>query len=122
MNSRALLATLAVLPAVGALGQGETEIARGREVFAHYCAPCHAEGRGDDGAPLLPGTHALTLKYGDAKPGLLEERRDLPVELIKALVRNGIASMPPFRKTEVTDEDLAAIAAYLADTARQRGR
>ena len=67
-------------------------------------------GRGDDGAPLLPGTHALTLKYRGAKPGLLEERTDLPAELIKAFVRSGLASMPPFRKTEVTDTELAALA------------
>lgn len=122
MNTRAALMTLALLPAGAVLGQDARAIARGRDVFAHYCAPCHGEGRGDDGAPLLPGTHALTLKYGGAKPGLLEERTDLPAELLTALVRNGVASMPPFRKTEVTDEDLAAIAAYLADAARKHGR
>jgi mono/diheme cytochrome c family protein len=60
------------------------------------------------------------LKYRGEKPGLLEERTDLPAELVKAFVRNGVASMPPFRKTEVSDEDIAAIAAYLADAARRR--
>lgn len=106
----------------GAAAQTDAAVARGREVFAHWCAPCHGAGRGDDGAPMLPGTHALTLKYRGQKPGLLEERTDLPAELIKAFVRSGIASMPPFRKTEVSDEDLEAIAAYLAATAEQRGR
>ncbi len=69
---------------------------------------------------MLPGTHALSLKYRGEKPGLLEERTDLPAEVLKAFVRNGVASMPPFRKTEVTDADLDAIAAYLATTAKQR--
>jgi mono/diheme cytochrome c family protein len=117
-----LLALAAVVLAAAARAQSSAAIARGGEVFAHWCAPCHGAGRGDDGAPLLPGTHALTLKYRGLKPGLLEERTDLPAELIKAFVRTGVASMPPFRKTEVSDEDLEAIAAYLAATARTRGR
>jgi mono/diheme cytochrome c family protein len=54
-----------------------------------------------------------TLKYKGEKPGLLEERSDLPAEVIRTFVRSGIASMPPFRKTELTDEDIDAIAAYL---------
>jgi mono/diheme cytochrome c family protein len=97
-------------------------LATGKGVFQHYCAPCHGAGRGDDGAPMLPGTQALQLKYRGQKPGLLEERSDLPASLIKTIVRNGIASMPPFRKTEVTDADLEAIAAYLADTAKRGAR
>lgn len=110
------------LLATGTLAQSRPDVAHGREVFARHCAPCHGPGRGDDGAPLLPGTHALTLKYRGEKPGLLEERTDLPAELIRAFVRTGVASMPPLRKTEVTDADIDAIAAYLADTARRRGR
>jgi len=117
MRTAAVTAALATLFLGQALGQDAAEIARGREVFAHWCAPCHGDGRGDDGAPMLPGTHALTLKYRGEKPGLLTERTDLPAELIKAFVRSGVASMPPFRKTEVTDADLEAIAAYLAATA-----
>jgi len=113
---------LAAVVASSAAAQDAPTIARGKEVFTHYCAPCHGEGRGDDGAPFLPGTHALMLKYRGEKPGLLEERTDLPAEVIKAFVRTGVASMPPFRKTEVTDQDLEAIAAYLADMAQRRAR
>jgi mono/diheme cytochrome c family protein len=29
-------------------------------------------------------------------------------------VRKGVSVMPPFRKTEISDADLAALAAYLA--------
>jgi (+)-pinoresinol hydroxylase len=101
-----------------AVAQEKPVVERGRTVFAHYCAPCHASGRGSDGAPMLPGTHALYLKYRGSKPELLEQRSDLSFELIKTFVRNGVASMPPLRKTEVTDDDLKAISVYLADSAR----
>jgi hypothetical protein len=33
-------------------------------------------------------------------------------------VRHGVSIMPPFRKTEVSDTDLAALTAYLARTQR----
>jgi mono/diheme cytochrome c family protein len=121
-TASAFLSAIALGAATAATAQTAEQIAHGKETFAHYCAPCHGAGRGDDGAPMLPGTHALTLKYRGAKPGLLEERTDLPAELIKAFVRNGLASMPPFRKTEVTDADLEAVAAYLADSAKKRAR
>jgi mono/diheme cytochrome c family protein len=34
--------------------------------------------------------------------------------LVCALSRSGVSVMPPFRKTEIRDADLAAVAAYLA--------
>ena len=46
-------------------------------------------------------------------PALLEKRTDLTPQLIKTYVRNGISVMPIFRKTEISDADLDAIAAYL---------
>ena len=39
---------------------------------------------------------------------------DLTPELTKFFVRSGINVMPPFRKTEITDAELNALAAYLA--------
>jgi mono/diheme cytochrome c family protein len=122
---RVFTVTVAVAVAAARLGPAFAQppaaaIEQGKTVFEHYCAACHGTGRGDDGAPMLPGTHALQLKYRGEKPGLLEERTDLPAELIKVFVRNGVASMPPFRKTEVTDEDIEAIAAYLAAAAQVR--
>jgi mono/diheme cytochrome c family protein len=47
-------------------------------------------------------------------PAALEDRRDLTPELVKLFVRNGVATMAPFRKTEVSDADLEALAAYLS--------
>jgi (+)-pinoresinol hydroxylase len=84
--------------------QGEP---RGFVQYQDYCAVCHGEGTGK------PGTIALKEKYKGTKPALLAERTDLTQQLIKTYVRNGISVMPFFRKTEISDADLDAIASYL---------
>ena len=43
-----------------------------------------------------------------------EARTDVTCDVLKVYVRHGSWSMPPFRKTELTDEQLQDIAAYLA--------
>lgn len=86
-------------------------VTRGDEVFQYWCAPCHAPG------PRHPGTQALDVLYKGVKPAALEERTDLVPELTRTFVRNGVSVMPPFRKTEISDADLAALAAYLAPKA-----
>ena len=96
-----------------------TAVERGKAKFEHTCAPCHAAGPGDDGRAMLPGTDALRIKYKGELPALIEQRTDLNADAIKTFVRRGTWSMPPFRKTEVTDEDLADIAAYIADSAKR---
>jgi mono/diheme cytochrome c family protein len=45
---------------------------------------------------------------------LLTERTDLSPELVKGYVRNGLSIMPHFRKTQISDAQLTALAAYLA--------
>ena len=98
----------------GAANAQETEAlaTRGHEVFEYWCAPCHAPG------PRHPGTQALDALYKGAKPAPLEERTDLVPDLTRAFVRTGVSVMPPFRKTEISDADLAALAVYLAPKAR----
>ncbi len=44
---------------------------------------------------------------------MLEQRTDLTPEVIKYFVRNGVTVMTRFRKTELDDADLDAVAAYL---------
>jgi mono/diheme cytochrome c family protein len=88
-------------------------IARGNTVYQYWCATCHGPGIGILGLPMLPGTMALATKYRGALPALLEERTDLTPDFVKTIVRHGITIMPQFRKTEVSDADLDAIAAYL---------
>ena len=96
-----------LLVAVGG-GVEAQDAARGNDVFQNWCAPCHAPG------PRHPGTQALEALYKGAKPAPLEQRTDLVPELTRAFVRTGVSVMPPFRKTEISDADLAALAAYLA--------
>ena len=44
-------------------------------------------------------------------------RTDLAPTITQTFVRTGVSVMPPFRKTEIGDADLAALAAYLAPRA-----
>ena len=89
------------------------QIARGQELYEYWCSTCHDSGIGNNGAPYLPGEGALRAKYQGALPGLLHERTDLTPDVVKHYVRAGITIMPFFRKTEINDRELDAIAAYL---------
>jgi mono/diheme cytochrome c family protein len=80
----------------------------GRAVYEHWCAPCHAPGPGH------PGTQSLQLKYSGKLPAVLLERTDLSPQAVGVFVRQGVLLMAPFRKTEITDADLAALTAYVA--------
>lgn len=95
---------------------------RGREVFQQRCAACHGaipkDTIGPPYLPLMPGTQALQARYKGARPAVLEERTDLSAELVNAIVRNGLNSMPFFRPTELSDDDLTALDAYLTRKAR----
>jgi mono/diheme cytochrome c family protein len=95
------------LMAVGtALAQDEMQ--RGKQVYTYWCINCHGD------FPGTPGTQALQALYGDTKPAVLEDRTDLQRELVEITVRNGVSIMPFFRKTEISDEDLEALATYLS--------
>ena len=83
----------------------ESQIERGHKVYQKWCYPCH--GPGSD----RPGTNMLADR--GQKPAVLAERTDLTAAMIKGFVRHGVFFMPTFRKTEISDADLDAIAAYL---------
>jgi (+)-pinoresinol hydroxylase len=83
----------------------QSQIERGQEVYQKWCYPCH--GPGTD----KPGT--VSLQQRGQKPAVLADRTDLTAPMIKTFVRHGVYFMPIFRKTEVSDADLDAIAAYL---------
>jgi len=82
---------------------------RGRAVFNNWCDACHRKSEIN-----APGTRSLEFTYRGELPGALEDRQDLTAELVEFYVRNGIATMPFFRPTEISDADLEALAAYLS--------
>ena len=84
------------------------EHAAGRAVYDKWCAPCHSAGI------THPGTHALTAKYQGTKSGVLLDWTDLPSERVHYMVRHGMSIMPMFRKTEISDAELDALAKFLA--------
>ncbi len=79
----------------------------GKVDFLNACAVCHAA------QPDRPGTMSLQFKYAGRLPAALEQRTDLTPEMVTYYVRHGIAMMPSFRKTELSDAQVAAIATYL---------
>ncbi len=114
-----LLAALALLAATTASAQDkQAQIAQGKQLYEYWCATCHGPGIGNNGAPALPGENALRAKYKGAVPALLHERTDMKPEFVKLFVRQGISIMPFFRKTEIDDVELDAIAAYLTRSSR----
>jgi mono/diheme cytochrome c family protein len=119
--------TIGVLLALGAsagLAQppdSNVTPAHGKQVYDYWCLPCHGPGLGLPGFAELPGTQQLRIKYRDtATSPLLTERTDLVPEFVKVIVRQGVSFMPQFRKTEISDADLDALAAYLTRNNPQR--
>ena len=83
-------------------------VERGAAVFNNWCSACHSKD-----VRNAPGTVSLQFKYQGRSPAALEERRNLTSESVKLFVRKGVATMPFYRKTEINDADLEALAAYL---------
>ena len=57
----------------------------------------------------------MTKYAGGARAsGLITQWNDLPASYVTFMVRHGMSVMPQFRKTEISDRELAALAAYLS--------
>jgi len=65
----------------------------GNHLYDTACGRCHETGVG----PMLRG-------------------RQLPPELITQIVRNGMAAMPAFAASAISDEDLAEVARMIAES------
>jgi len=109
------LAAALALGSGAARAQDAAQVQRGQQVFTAWCAPCHG-GKRVGNRWALPATASLEVKYKGEKPALLEQRTDLPAGALKLFIRGGSQSMPAFRKVEVSDPDIDAIAAYLQST------
>lgn len=100
-----LVALSLVLASAAFAAPDQEQIERGHKVYDKWCFPCHGTGVGK------PGTDSLAAR--GQRPAVLEERTDLNAPMIKQFVRHGVLFMPVFRKTEISDAELDAIAAYL---------
>jgi (+)-pinoresinol hydroxylase len=112
------LVTAAACYGVAVLAQapqsGAADVEQGEQIYEYWCEPCHGTGLGLPGFDGLPGTQQLRIKYrGTDVPAVLDERTDLVPAFIEVSVRQGVSFMPQFRKTEISDQDLEALSAYL---------
>lgn len=78
-------------------------------LWSRYCASCHDPGEG------RPGTMMLGVKKGEDQ-ALIMGREDLPAEYIQTIVRGGLLEMAPFRPTEISDDELTALAEWIRTT------
>lgn len=102
----ALLFAAAIAPGARAAGTPDDDAsATGAQLFASRCGMCHRAGGMGTG---------LLARRPDGGTGLLEERRDLVAAFVIAVARNGSGNMPRIARGEVSDAQLARIAAYLA--------
>lgn len=112
-----MMRTLLILGvALASSAQAAPDSKNGKVVFDNWCAACHAAN------PRLAGTLALQAKYEGKIPAALEARTDLTPDVVAAFVRNGVAWMAPFRKTEISDAELADLGAYLTKTPAKKGK
>lgn len=107
-----------LLPWLSSAANADSVGSQGKRVYDTWCVHCHGPGPGRYGRGLT-GTEALDAKYDGKLPAVLDERTDLTPELVTYFVRNGASVMPFFRKTEITDQELAALNAYLSRLNKQ---
>lgn len=111
------VATLALLWAGAARADDAAAMsapqAAGKQVYETWCVACHGPGPGRYGRGLT-GTEALEARYEGKVPPVLDERTDLTPEFVAVFVRRGLSVMPFFRRTEISDAELAALGAYLS--------
>lgn len=94
-------------PAATAASGSALSVQAGKQLYQRWCVACHGAGPGH------PGTTALDALYSGAVPSVLETGTSLDATAIAYFVRNGRSTMPTFRKSEISDSELASIAAYL---------
>lgn len=108
MRRMAIVASLLILAfANGGAAAQDATLALGERIYLDKCEYCHGDG------VQKGGTYVLQARYQDALPALLTERTDLAPEYIGAVLRTWTNGMAPFRPTEISDTELAALVAFL---------
>jgi mono/diheme cytochrome c family protein len=119
---RTAIAAITLLFAIPAAAQQDTKIEnpfRGvmqdrtsrtadERLYVEKCSMCHRQ--------MGMGTVILARRM-DPKIARLEARTDLTTDYITAAARQGIGNMPRISRAEVSDPQLARIAAYLTRSA-----
>ena len=111
---RAVLALcLALIPAMAhaADAPASSDVAPPDILFEIHCGICHDQ--------MGTGTMMLGRRLG-GDHALLARRTDLTADYIRHVVRNGLNSMPPQTRVDVSDDELNRIAAYLTRPAAER--
>ena len=103
-GARIVLVTVVLLSITGTAAAANAS--DGKALYAQRCGMCH------QGIGMAVGI--LSRRPNDPSKGLLEERTDLSPAVIRTVVRTGINNMPRISRAEVSDSELATIAAYLA--------
>jgi len=85
----------------------ESTLEAGERIYMARCEYCHGEG------PQKGGTMMLHRRYGDSKPAVLHMRTDLLPDYIRNIVRTNTPGMTPVRITEVSEQELDALIAFL---------
>ncbi len=102
----ALAATLAsAAQALPATSERPLSPDTGERAFHARCGYCHEAGG--------TGTMMLERRLGKDR-ALLADRTDLKGAYVQVVVRRGLKSMPAISRVEVTDAELARIAAFLS--------
>jgi len=107
-----MLMLAAIIASLATVGVPAADAQNGKAVFVRWCQGCH-EAMPGSGFDPPAGTYTLQQRYQGRLPAEIEKRTDLTAAQIRSLVRHGINVMTSFRKTEITDQQLDDLIAYL---------
>lgn len=107
----ALVMLTASLPAEGTAQSLSAEAAHGKMIYEARCIHCHQK-------QFWAGQRIRDRMGDNYVP--LDQRTDLNAAYIHQALRWGVGSMLPYRKTELSDADIDALAAYLTRPKTQR--
>lgn len=114
LSATLLAGAILARPAIALNAPAPAAAATGAKIFGKWCSDCHSTASG-------PGSMALQRQYQGSVSPILEQRSDLNPGYVVQVVRHGMSFMPSFRKTEISDAELADVAAYVT-TAHTRAK